>query len=66
MLTISRIKRQYGVPICRSCINEQFGANLQRKNCRYLKHSDICPRCGKKKHIVKKLTLMGYLKVIGK
>ena len=66
MLTISRIKRMYGSPICRYCINEQFGTNLKRKNCVYMKHSGICPRCGKKRHIVRKLSLAGYFKVLGK
>ncbi len=66
MLTMARIKKEYGSPICRHCINEEFGANLQRRHCRYLKHSGICPRCGEKKHIVEKLTFRGYLKVISK
>ncbi len=64
MLTISRIKKEYGAPICRRCINEQYHVNLRRKNCRYFKASDVCPRCGNTRHIVKRLGLSGYCKVI--
>ncbi len=66
MLTISLIKRVYGGHICRSCINEQFHMNLERKDCKYHGHSDICPRCRKKAHIVKGFKLSGYLKGLTK
>ncbi len=66
MRTMSRIKKQYGAPICRRCINEQYGADLRRKHCRYYRHSADCPRCGETRHIVKRFTLAGYMKVISK
>ena len=66
MITITRIRHMYGAPICRYCINEEFQVNLERRNCRYFKHSDVCPRCGKQKHIVKRLTFKGYLKGLRK
>ena len=66
MITISRIKKDFGGPICRSCINNRYSVKLSRKHCRYEKHSDVCPSCGERKHIVKRLSLLGYLKGIGK
>ena len=66
MLTISLIKRVWGGPICRSCINEQFHVALEREDCKYEKHSGLCPRCKKKSHIVKRLKFRGYLKVLWK
>ena len=66
MLTISLIKRIWGSPICRSCINEQFNVALERKDCKYMKHSDFCPRCKKKAHIVKGFRLSGVWKVFWK
>ena len=66
MITISRIKKDFGGPICRHCISDRYGVKLERKNCRYEKHSDVCPSCGEIRHIVKRLTPAGYLKGIGK
>ena len=66
MVTVTGIKKAFGGRICRYCINSRCGIRLKRKDCRYEKYSDICPACGERKHIVKRLTPVGYLKGIGK
>lgn len=66
MVTITGIEKAFGGRICRYCINSLYGMKLERKNCRYVKYSDICPACKERKHIVKRLTPVGYLKGIGK
>ena len=66
MVTITDIEKTFGGRICRHCINSRYGLKLERKDCRYMKHSDICPACGERRHIVKRLTLWGYLRGMGK
>ena len=64
MLTMSRIKKEHGAPICRRCVNKQYQVNLRRKHCRYYRYSDICPCCGESRHIVKRFSLAGCWKLI--
>ena len=64
MVTMGRIKRRFGGLICRSCIRQEYNARLRRANCRYLRESATCPCCGEVKHIVRRLTLRGYLKTL--
>ncbi len=66
MVTITGIEKAFGGRICRYCINSRYGMKLERKDCRYEKYSDICPACKERKHIVKRLTLRGYLRGIGR
>ena len=66
MVTVSKIRKTFGGAICRRCINREFGADLERSECRYEKHSGICPVCGERQHIVKRLSLKGYIKTIFK
>ena len=62
MVTVTKIRKTYGSGICRRCINREFGTGLERRDCRYEKHSNLCPVCGEQKHIVKRLTVKGYCK----
>ena len=66
MIRIRHVKKHYGSLLCRKCLNRKYGANLQPRNCIYLKEIDICPVCEDKKKLVRRLTLIGYIRTIGK
>ena len=62
MLTIKKITKKYGGPICRACIKAEYNVALERRDCKYMRHSDTCPCCGERKHIVKGLKFSGFMK----
>ena len=62
MLTMKKIRRTYGQPICRACINNNFNLRLRSVECRYRYGSETCPACGEMKHIVIGFRWKGYLK----
>ena len=47
--------------ICRRCLNDIYGARLRSKQCLYDHYMYNCSRCGAYSHIVRKVTLSGYL-----
>ena len=63
MLTVEPIRRRYGETICRTCINRQYRASLQPKDCLY-GYTYTCPRCGRIQHLVNGFTLSGKLKML--
>lgn len=65
MVNMERIKREFGIPICRRCINEEYHAALTPKDCVYgnpFPHK--CPRCGETRNIVTDLNLSGKWKLL--
>lgn len=66
MITIRRIKKHYGSLICRRCLNEHYGTKLRPADCYLIREVDVCPACEDKKRLVRRLTLLGYIKTIGK
>ena len=63
MQTVEPIRRRYGEVICRACINEEYGAKLEPKDCLY-GYTYTCPRCGKNRHLVSGFTMSGKLKML--
>ena len=52
MLTMKKILRTYGRPICRACVNNLYNVRLVPKDLHYQYGHDTCPACGEQKHIV--------------
>ena len=63
MLTTGPIRRRYDGNICRRCINQAYKTSLRHRDCKYTK-SDLCPRCGERRHIVSGFTLGGMRKML--
>ena len=66
MVTIKRIKKNFGAPICRRCLNEHYHVKLRRSNCFLSKEVDVCPVCEDKKRLVTGFTLIGAIKLLWK
>ena len=65
MISINKVYRDHGGPVCRSCLNTMTKAHLRRKNCWYAPYPGICPRCQvDNKNLVVKLKLSGKLKTL--
>ena len=67
MVSIKKIKKMYGSPTCRQCVNKTYRVHLLHTDCRYeLSSPNKCPRCGEMKNIVTGFMLSGYLKTLFK
>lgn len=65
LLSMKKLTKEYGGPICRACLNEMSGVHLRRKNCWYVSYQGICPRCNQDdKNLVAKLRFSGKVKVM--
>lgn len=65
MISMHQIYRDYGGPICRSCMNTMTKVHIQRKNCWYVPYQGICPRCKQdNKNLVAKLKFSGKMKTL--
>ena len=67
VVTENTIRVKFGGNICRRCINEEFGANLQQADCEYkIPFPQICPRCRNVANIVTGFRMTGRLKLLAK
>ena len=65
MATEKTIFLDFGGAVCRRCINQRYGANLQPKDCKYdSPYAQICPVCQEVHHIVHGLTASGKIKML--
>ena len=63
MASMRDIHSRYST-ICRRCINEQYGVNLEPKDCRYVgEYPEVCACCGKVRNLVGGVTIAGSLKL---
>ena len=52
MLTMERVRRDFGKEVCRVCINNRYHIKLHHDDCRYHHKNGPCPQCGEDRHIV--------------
>ena len=66
MLTgAKKIAARFGGPICRRCINAQYGVSLKPFDCKYpYPYKDTCPRCGEMQNIVDGFRISGKIKML--
>ena len=50
--------------LCRDCINQQYGVNVERKECYYLPNPYPCRCCGEMRYIVNELSFAGRCKIV--
>ena len=54
----------YITGVCRDCMNQASGFQLNTRDCLFHKHSRRCPNCGDYRHIVADLRFRGRLKIL--
>ncbi len=64
-ISMKKIEKKYGGPLCRACLRELSGVHLSRRECWYMPFQGLCPRCHMDgKNLVGKLKLSGKLHTI--
>ena len=48
---------------CRRCINEEFGLELESKDCLYMNYPCTCARCQKMQNIVEDVAFLSRWKI---
>ena len=65
MISMDKIRKEYGGYICRRCLNEIYHTNLTPRDCIYETiYLRECKRCHKSGHTVEGLNKKGMLKTL--
>ena len=64
MITMEKIRRDFGGNICRRCINETYRVQLRSHDCWYEYYPHACPRCKEIQNTVNDLKLPAKLRLL--
>ena len=66
MASMNSIRNTLGHTVCRRCIAEHYGVDLQPPDCKYGMYPEMCDHCREVRNIVVGLTGSGKRKLLVK